>query len=126
MHLADQLKTALGELEKTNLEMRELFESQGGNWKLELIRKRRVQAKQLIDVSRALTHWAEDGSNKTDLDEAKNMFEKMRRSIMMGQTEWPLSLIHDEASLQSFSVAARRNGQASEEFFRWIRAQLVK
>lgn len=104
--------------------MREVFEKQADNWRLELVRLRRKQAAQLFSLSDRLTEWSRESGRSLEAQQALSLFAEMRRMIATTQTEWPLSLINDEESLDAYSVASRRAIASSEAFFSFMRQLL--
>lgn len=111
-------------LEQTNARMRAVFEAKSGNWKLELVKLRRIQGVQLSILSESLGKWAGQVLDPGDRETATRLFAEMRRSVGTTQAEWPLSLINDAESLRRYNAASQHAIAASTAFFSWIRTHL--
>ncbi|AUW57421.1 hypothetical protein C1T17_04205 [Sphingobium sp. SCG-1] len=122
----DALCQSLDAFEQTSAQMKAAFEAQSENWKLDLIRLRKIQASQLSALSESLAGWSHDRLDAAAGREITALFIAMRRAISMTQTIWPLSLIKDPASLEAYTLASRQTIEASEAFFAWMRLRLQR
>ena len=104
--------------------MRTVFEAQADNWKVDLVRLRRVQSTHLSALSAALINWSVEALDAGSREEIVRLFAEMRRAILLTQAEWPLSLINDAAALKAYTLASRRTIHASTAFFASMKAKL--
>jgi len=100
--------------------MRAVFEEKTASWKVDLVRLRRTQSTHFSALAETLNAWSAEALDAASREEIVHLFAEMRRAIALTQTEWPLSLINDAASLEAYTQASRRTIEASSAFFAWM------